>query len=360
MGGAERVCLATIEALKQEGHFVVLGVIEQTNWEKIKHVFGRVTLPDIEIPLVPFNFTMLRVVYTSLLSPLVFSAIHDKCDLTICTTEDLMLLSTDFGYMHYVPLCLNNTPSESQYFRHWFLTPYRKLQSHMLKNLEGKTLISNSHFTQQALERVAGYKSTVIYPPVNLNHLAPPTNREARGKAVLTVGRFSPEKNFEFVLSLAEMLPTVRFTIIGTFSGARATSYYRKLVKVREVKKLKNVLILHDCPASTVSSALNASSIFLNAMTNEPFGMAVAEAMASGLVPVVHRSGGPWMDILDETEGKYGYSYTNLEEATQIIQQLLDNPNKLAEIAERSRQRAQVFSYNNFKRNIVKIIHSNS
>ncbi len=31
---------------------------------------------------------------------------------------------------------------------------------------------------------------------------------------------------------------------------------------------------------------------------HEPFGIVVAEAMAAGAVPIVHKSGGPWIGIL--------------------------------------------------------------
>lgn len=36
----------------------------------------------------------------------------------------------------------------------------------------------------------------------------------------------------------------------------------------------------------------------------EAFGIAIVEAMSLGCVPVVLRAGGPWHDILGDTQGK--------------------------------------------------------
>jgi alpha-1,2-mannosyltransferase len=43
-------------------------------------------------------------------------------------------------------------------------------------------------------------------------------------------------------------------------------------------------------------------------MIGEHFGISVVEAMVSGLVPVVHSSGGPWLDILEQGKGGFGYN----------------------------------------------------
>jgi glycosyltransferase involved in cell wall biosynthesis len=46
-------------------------------------------------------------------------------------------------------------------------------------------------------------------------------------------------------------------------------------------------------------------------MPMEHFGISVVEALASGLIPVIHKSGGAWSDIIEF--GKYGIGYEMLE-----------------------------------------------
>jgi len=42
-----------------------------------------------------------------------------------------------------------------------------------------------------------------------------------------------------------------------------------------------------------VYHVLGRSAAFIHVRPHEPFGIVVAEAMAAGAVPIVHKSGGP-------------------------------------------------------------------
>ncbi|MGC9107299.1 MAG: glycosyltransferase [Infirmifilum sp.] len=53
-----------------------------------------------------------------------------------------------------------------------------------------------------------------------------------------------------------------------------------------------------------INEAMDRARAFLHATINEHWGIAVAEAMARGLTPVVHKSGGAWTDLVKL--GKYG------------------------------------------------------
>jgi hypothetical protein len=46
--GAEKLCLATIDALKTRGHQVSLVTIEKTSWTLLQDKFGQITIPDRE------------------------------------------------------------------------------------------------------------------------------------------------------------------------------------------------------------------------------------------------------------------------------------------------------------------------
>ena len=86
-------------------------------------------------------------------------------------------------------------------------------------------------------------------------------------------------------------------------------------------------------------------------MINEHFGVAVVEGMAAGLIPVVHKSGGPWFDIIDR--GRYGYGYSDVESAVKVIDEALNNYDKLKNIVIK---RALLFDKAIFIEKIKKII----
>ena len=48
LGGAERLCLATIEALRKEGHDVTLVTVEKTDWSIVQKNFLNTMMPNNE------------------------------------------------------------------------------------------------------------------------------------------------------------------------------------------------------------------------------------------------------------------------------------------------------------------------
>jgi len=103
-GGGERVCLKTIEALKERGHEVTLGTVEPTDWEKLEKVMGRLTKPDSEVHLFDLTETPLRI-YAGIAIPLIRAAMADSCEVCVQTNGDVVPIG-DVIYMHYLPASL--------------------------------------------------------------------------------------------------------------------------------------------------------------------------------------------------------------------------------------------------------------
>ena len=72
----------------------------------------------------------------------------------------------------------------------------------------------------------------------------------------------------------------------------------------RELGVGRRVRFLFNPSMDTVYRVLGRSAAFIHVRPYEPLGIVVAEAMAAGAVPIVHRSGGPWIDIV--RMGRYG------------------------------------------------------
>jgi glycosyltransferase involved in cell wall biosynthesis len=101
---------------------------------------------------------------------------------------------------------------------------------------------------------------------------------------------------------------------------------------------------------------MSQASIYLHPPLAEHFGIAIAEAAAAGLVPVVYRDGGGWTDIVSRID--QGLGYTNINEAASIIKSLLNDHERFKELSAKAREVAKGFSYENFKIRLNEVINS--
>ena len=356
VGGGERVCLTVIEALKSLGYEVTLITTEPTDWTRIERSIGRIVRPDREISLLPSRVRAFGI-YMRLLTSLKLARSRGNYDLVINTHGDVLPVTSDILYMHYPTFALIkempvNKYSKSLFWRLYF-APYEKIQSRLVKRMKWKILLTNSEFSKKAIRKYIGAEAIILYPPVNVNDFLKVSENKNREDKVVLCGRYTPEKNYEFALQVASQLPSVKFTIIGASSGKVSSAYYVKLQRMKKNLELKNVELLRDVTRGEQTKIYSKSKIFMHCMRGEHFGMAVVEGMAAGLVPIVHKSGGPWLDIINQ--GKYGLGYWDVDEAVKVVKYTLDNYEYLREKAIR---RALVFSKESFAEKFKEIINS--
>jgi len=102
---------------------------------------------------------------------------------------------------------------------------------------------------------------------------------------------------------------------------------------------LRNFHLETDVPRSRILELMSQASVYLDPP--------VAEAAASGLVPVVYRDGGGWTDIASRID--QGLGYASVEEAARTVRSLLNDPGRLKALSARAREVANGFSYERFK-----------
>ena len=76
--------------------------------------------------------------------------------------------------------------------------------------------------------------------------------------------------------------------------------------------------------------------------------------MASGRVPIVHRSGGPYTDIVDHD--KHGFSFENVEDLAEKINLMLRNDGLRREYSKRALEQSKGFDRLRFKERIVEVL----
>jgi glycosyltransferase involved in cell wall biosynthesis len=155
--------------------------------------------------------------------------------------------------------------------------------------------IAVSRFSAGELLRWAKPKVLcLIYNGVDIPKQVTPLRREG----VLCVARVTPEtimlKGVEFLLKAANRLPQISFTIVGEVSDPA----YRSLVPIIPA----NVRFSGRLDHESVLDLCQRAQVYVQPSYYESFGVALAEAMAHGCVPVVTDRG-----ALPEVVGDTGF-----------------------------------------------------
>ena len=144
--------------------------------------------------------------------------------------------------------------------------------------------------------------------------------------------------------------------IVGMSSGNVSNQYHEKLSNMKTQMRLNNIELRREISFDDLLDTYARAKVFLHALKNEHFGIAVVGALAAGLIPVVHRSGEPWEDILQGKQEIHGYSYLTADEASRIILRLQEG-----DISEETRRRnvkyASSFSSVAFEEKLLGIVY---
>jgi glycosyltransferase involved in cell wall biosynthesis len=222
-----------------------------------------------------------------------------------------------------------------------------------------KFILVNSSFTKDVLCRVVPevYERVhVLYPPIPVKPMDKDVfllNLNKRRNIVLTISRFSREKKLEMVLDIAKNVKEGEFIIVGSLADE---DYYMYLDRIIKKEYISNVRLWPNASFEELHSLRLQSKVYLHTMPYEHFGISIVEAMASGCVPVVHRTGGPWHDILERKE-IYGYAYSSVNEAATNIKTLLNDPNHYLEKALLALERSKTFSYEEFSKRLYEFLN---
>merc|ERR1711953_1123098 len=94
----------------------------------------------------------------------------------------------------------------------------------------------------------------------------------------------------------------VKLVIIG---GCRNVEDRKRIEDLQRLCKHlsveKNVEFKVNITFGELKQEMSEAKIGLHTMWNEHFGIAVVEMLAAGLITIAHRSGGPLMDIVNES-----------------------------------------------------------
>jgi len=358
-GGAENLTLNMYRALRELGHEVDLYAahVDERAWRTITD--GATGAPR---PIIVGEPVVNRLIPTALtlrtLSAMPYlgkrlERLKPDYDLIIDTYANVPVPWADASYVHFPARCLLGLLS-----RHRRLQLHERLYYRLIawtaKRLADSTrpVMTNSSWTAEYVRRAYGNQRVyVVHPPVNVEELS--SLNGDRGKVVLTVSRIAPEKMVAEIPKVARLVPEAEFYLVGSTSD-----YSERTLKVieSEAEGLSNFHLETDVSRRRILELMSQASIYLHPPYAEHFGIAIAEAAAAGLVPVVYRDGGGWTDIASRID--QGLGYTNAEEAAHIIRSLLNDPGRLKALSARAREVAKGFGYERFKIRLSEVISS--
>jgi glycosyltransferase involved in cell wall biosynthesis len=212
-----------------------------------------------------------------------------------------------------------------------------------------RPVMTNSTWTAKYVRRAYGSPRVyVVHPPVNVGELS--SIGDDRSRVVLTVSRMDRGKKVIEIPNIARLVPEAEFYLVG---ATRSESGPILKVLKERAEELRNFHLETDV-SRRIIELMSQASIYLHPPLVEPFGIAIAEAAAAGLVPVVYRDGGGWTDIASRVD--QGLGYTGVEEAARIVRSLLNDPRRLKTLSAKARDVAKGFSYERFEERLSKVI----
>ena len=237
-------------------------------------------------------------------------------------------------------------------------------------------VMTNSSWTQAHIQTLWGASRTrrektseieVLYPPVAVDELEKAIAVTSEGESkreniLLYIAQFRPEKNHAMILrafakmlhneaNTSDIVKTARLILIGSVrdSGDEKKVYELRLL-AHELKIKEQVEFVCDASWPDILTWLGKSSVGVNGMWNEHFGIGVVEYQAAGLISVVNNSGGPKEDIVvdydDEPTGFHASTPAEYSEA--FVKALTLSPEDKVSMRLRARASAQRFGEQEF------------
>jgi glycosyltransferase involved in cell wall biosynthesis len=270
---------------------------------------------------------------------------------------------TDYGrkgiqYIHY-PTYLRPRPEVDL---RWYHTPRSGLPLYYaladsiadfsLARMKQNVSLVNSSWTGAHVERFLGIKTRTLYPPVA--DPAPGAPWPERRNGFLAIGRISPEKEYERLMTILarvrERIADITLTIVGT-ADRHVRRYHNRLLDL--ARSLGSWIEFRDnISRDELRLLMGRHRYGIHGMREEHFGMAPAELARAGCIVWVPRGGGQ-MEIVSEEPA---LMFDTDADAVAKIVKTLDDPieqDRLRDVLKSTER----FSTTEFVRQVREIVN---
>jgi glycosyltransferase involved in cell wall biosynthesis len=365
-GGAESVCMHVLEAL-QDTHRLTLISMNTVDFEAQNEYF------DTSVDRDKIEATRLNVCGRALdrsmnllarLSGKKFGRLHaavfsrftgdlSEYDLVFSTAGELIAHPPSIQYIHY-PWYNRSELPDTLHPRSTVEETYDALCQRTARTdkigSESRRILTNSNWTADLIQNLYQTRPEVVYPPVAVGDFEPqPWDERKRG--FVCVGRISPAKNIHRNIQIIDRLRDrghdVHLHIVGPVENR---NYYEKIEQLVEGR---SYVFLHGkIPRNDLIDLVCSHQYAIHGMEYEHFGIAVAEFVAGGAIPLVPNSGGQVeiVNSLDEI------TYDSMEDAVRKADTLLSDTVLQRSIIRSLPDVARLFGPGRFKKAVRKVV----
>ncbi|KAI8449683.1 family 4 glycosyltransferase [Phakopsora pachyrhizi] len=243
----------------------------------------------------------------------------------------------------------NSTISNSfilSYLKLFYYIIFAELYSLCLRQADD--LMVNSTWTKNHIVRLLQPSDRIVENSIEVKVVYPPCDVMSlirfpllpRSSIILSISQFRPEKDqrkqieaFSDFLKRSLTLEDekeIKLILAGSCRGKEDED------RVDELKKLAKELGIDSRVEFRVNvdyrelkDLLKSSLVGISTMVDEHFGISIVEFMAAGLIPLVHRSGGPESDIIKSDDYKIeeqtGFHATDYKSYSEKLDQIFNN-----------------------------------
>jgi len=345
-GGAETVCMNTLEALQAE-HSLSLFSFDQPDFDALNDFCGTdvdpvpVHRPERLGPL--FNAAVSTAndltsgrfgphiqLKTAVLNKLVRER-SAEFDLRVSTGNELAIPNPSVQYLHFPMFnrrSLDGELAATGVYNRWYDQLCSRLAGVGDASLAEATVLTNSEWTARRVEQIYETSARVLYPPVNVTEFSerPPEDRD---RGFVTIGRVAPDKNqlatIDIVRQVRERGHDVDLYIIGP--SAEHNRDYKKAVRT-SAATLDFVTYEGELSREELVSLVCSHRYGIHGKPREHFGITVAELVAGGTLPFVPASGGQ-VELVNRQDDLL---WSSVDDAVEKIDSVLSDPDREANL----------------------------
>ena len=362
-GGAPVVAAWIIEALKREHAISVL------TWTPIylasinRYCGTSLSASDFTVhrinPIARFLISLIPLPIGFLKISLLWRAckrIKDDYDVVITADNEADLGCKGIQYIHF-PRYYQPRPADDLRWYHFspaLLNVYydlcRRISGFSFERMKQNLTLVNSDWTGTKVRECHGIEATTLYPPVP--GIFPEVAWKNRENGFIAIGRIAPVKELD---KMIDTLATVRsqgwdihLHIVGEPEDRR---YYERILQ-RVRGNASWIFLEENLSREELVELVSRHRYGIHGMTEEHFGIAVAELMRGGCLVFIPRGGGQ----VEIVEGDERLLYATAEEAAEKIIQVMSDRDLQQVLRTHLASRRDLFSTEQFMRRFQELV----
>lgn len=275
IGGAEQTTISLLKSLRHRYEMTLFTTSKNINIPSGNKIF------HIKRNSFPIGWSFQRIIEIKKL----FKKAKNE-DILFVSSGNLVLSDTKKEIILYCHSTFEAELKKISNKKNGFFSFYHNYIKNQLKNqiklLKNPTvhLIANSNYTKEKIAENFQKKSDVIFPPVQIKNQ---TINYSKKSGIITVSRYSPEKNLEFNLKVIKNIDTA-YKVYGNAKFLSQTNHYDDLQN--KVKNSKLIKLFCNSKRSLIEDSLYSSKVYFQS-SKETFGISVIEGIMAGCIPIV-------------------------------------------------------------------------